>query len=134
MNAIMDAGAMLALLKEEPGGAYVAELLERPDVDHYAHASNMCEVFYDLLREHGEDGAERGLAVLIGTGITILSDLDTTLWKQAAAYKARFRRISLADCFGLALAARLGGEFVTTDHHEMDDVAQQNVCPIRFVR
>jgi len=134
MNAVMDAGAMLALLKDEPGGTYVAELLERPGVTHYAHAANMCEVYYDLLREQGENGAQRGLVVLLGTGITVLEDLDTDFWKQAASYKARFRRVSLADCFGLALAVRLGGEFVTTDHHEMDDIAQQSICPVRFVR
>jgi len=134
MNAVMDAGALLALLKHERGGAYVAELLERPGVTHYVHAANACEVYYDLFRQDGENGAEHGIDLLVATGITFRDDMDPDFWRQAGIYKARFKRISLADCFGLALAARLGGEFVTTDHHEMDDIAQQGVCPIRFVR
>lgn len=42
--------------------------------------------------------------------------------------------MSLADAIGLALTIRLGGEFLTADHHELDSVATTGICPITFFR
>jgi predicted nucleic acid-binding protein len=43
-------------------------------------------------------------------------------------------RISLADCFGIALARRVGGELVTSDHHEIDPILPLRLCPLQFIR
>jgi predicted nucleic acid-binding protein len=43
-------------------------------------------------------------------------------------------RISLADCFALALAERVGGTLVTSDHHEFDPIVPLAICPILFIR
>lgn len=55
-------------------------------------------------------------------------------WEDAAWIKADYRRVSLADCFGLALARRMRGSFVTTDHHEMEPIKAAGICPVGFIR
>jgi predicted nucleic acid-binding protein len=42
-------------------------------------------------------------------------------------------KLSLADCFALALAVRTGGTLVTSDH-EFDPVAALGLCPVLFIR
>jgi predicted nucleic acid-binding protein len=71
---------------------------------------------------------------LVANGLTIMSDLDPPFWQDAGRIKAVHRRVSLADCFGIALARRLGAEFVTADHHEFDALVPLGLCPIRFIR
>lgn len=60
--------------------------------------------------------------------------MDTAVWQLAGNLKATQGRVSLADCFGIALARRTGGEFLTSDHHELDRLANAGLCPIRFIR
>jgi predicted nucleic acid-binding protein len=55
-------------------------------------------------------------------------------WQQAGRLKAEVRRISLADCLGLVLAATVGAEFVTADRHEMEALAARYGYQIMFIR
>lgn len=43
-------------------------------------------------------------------------------------------RLSLADCFAIALARRTNAEVVTSDHREFDPVAAAGLCTVRFFR
>ena len=38
-------------------------------------------------------------------------------------------KLSLADAVGLALTLKVGGEFITSDHHELDPLAAAGVRP-----
>ena len=42
--------------------------------------------------------------------------------------------VSLADCLCAALANRVGGEVVTKDRHEFENLATASVCRVRFFR
>jgi PIN domain nuclease of toxin-antitoxin system len=58
MKVVLDASAVIAFLKGEPG-AEVVEGYFRPEMHSlYMHALNMCEVYYDFLRAAGEASAE----------------------------------------------------------------------------
>ena len=50
MKAVLDASAMLAYLGGEAGGEIVAALLADPNTECYAHAFNLCEVYYGYVR------------------------------------------------------------------------------------
>jgi uncharacterized protein with PIN domain len=131
---VMDAGAMLAYLKAEDGAPIVIGLLLDPNTLCIAHAVNVCEVFYDLFRSGGEDRAQEGLRRLAAAKVKIRADMDADFWQDIGRMKGGLARIALADCFGIALARRTGGEFVTSDHHELDRIVPLNLCPIRFFR
>ena len=99
----------------------------------YAHAVNLCEVFYDSLRTTDEIQAHQAIDDLYTAGVIEQRDLSRSFWESTGKLKSR-GRISLADCFCIALAQSLGGEVVTSDHHEFDLLAQLGIVPIRFIR
>jgi uncharacterized protein with PIN domain len=130
---VFDACAVIALLQAEPGASVVSGLLEE---NHrcLVHAINVCEIYYDLYRRDGEEIADGVREVLEGYGFEMVEDLPFSLWKAAGKLKGAWKRVSLADCFAVALALETSAMLVTSDHHEMDSLAQAGVCPIRFIR
>jgi hypothetical protein len=54
MNNALDACAMIAYLRDEPGGNLVEGFLNSPTDACYAHTINLLEVYYDFIRKHNE--------------------------------------------------------------------------------
>lgn len=133
MIYVLDSTAMIAFLYGEPGADVVEMHLLDVNALCVAHAINLCEVYYHAYRLRGEAAAETALSTLTGTGVLARSDLDEALWKQAGKIKGSYK-LSLADAVGLALTLKVGGEFITSDHHELDALAAAGVCPINFFR
>ena len=132
-TVVLDASAMLAFLHGEHGSERVLSLLVSDTVHCVAHAMNVCEVFYDLLRRAGDGVAESAIQRMRDAGLTVRSDMDEAFWKSVAQRKAK-GRLSLADCCGLSLAEKLGGEFYTADHHELDKMTASESVKIVFIR
>jgi predicted nucleic acid-binding protein len=82
----------------------------------------------------GEEDAAALEGILATTGIRIVDAIPSALWQTAGRLKALWGRVSLADCFALALARLENGTVLTTDHHELDRLVQTEICPIRFIR
>ena len=131
---IFDACAVIALLQSEAGAPVVVDLLKAQNHRCIVHAINVCEVYYDLYRRDGEEIADGVNEILASYGFELVEDLPSTLWKTAGKLKGAWKRVSLADCFALALALEKSGTVVTTDHHELDLLVEANVCPILFIR
>lgn len=133
IRKILDGSALIAYLRNERGAEVVVEALVEPGVECHVHRLNLIELDYDAIRLGGETRADEILADLRRLGLVEHDDLDGEFCRAVARWKAP-GGISLADCFGLALAARLGGEFLTADHHEMDAIAAQGRVGIVFIR
>ncbi|HET7460920.1 MAG TPA: type II toxin-antitoxin system VapC family toxin [Longimicrobium sp.] len=133
MIHVLDACAMLAYLRGEEGGRVVDELLASPGSRCVAHSVNLCEVYYDLARQAGTIVAEEAIYNLQSAGVAECGDLDGSFWRSVGRFKA-VGKVSLADCFCLALAQRMNGEVVTSDRHEFEAWVPRGVCPIRFIR
>lgn len=131
---VFDSCAVIALLQREPGAEIVAEILEHPENRCLLHAINACEVYYDIYRRSGEKDASALEEILATTGIELVETIPSTLWRAAGKLKAEWRRVSLADCLALALALLENGTVLTSDHRELDPIAQAEVCPIHFIR
>lgn len=131
---VLDANANIAYLRAEPGGDVVRDLVENQDEELYSHALNLCELFYDFSRSDDVLVASRAVNTLLADGLLIREDMDIAFWQDAAQIKADWRRISLADCCGLALARRLDCDFVTSDHHEIDVLKEAKVARVLFFR
>ena len=134
MTLVLDSTALLAYLRNEKGGEAVLGMLRDPDTEALLHTVNLCEVYYNLMREFDEETAERSVGVIESLGVVFHDDAGPALWKRAARYKAEIGRISLADCFCLALAVEEQAELATADHHEFDKIAERGICDIRFIR
>jgi len=134
MRFVIDSSALIALLENETGAHVVADVVEDSGNDCYAHAVNLCEVYYHALGSHGQEMADLALGWLDELNLEQRADIDRGFWQEAARHKADLRRVSLADCFCLTLANRLEAEVVTSDHHEFDAVADRGLCAVRFIR
>jgi PIN domain nuclease of toxin-antitoxin system len=131
MSAVIDACALIAFLRDEPGAEAVQNLLVQ---ECYVHALNLCEVYYDFWRVSNRQAAESAVTDLLSLGIEERNDMDSEFWREAGRLKAVRRRVSLADCCALALAKRLGASLVSADRHEFEPLLAAGICPIELIR
>jgi len=133
MVYILDACALIALLQREPGGELVDALLAGKNNICMAHAINLCEVYYDLMRRTGESIARNAISGLLKAGIRIREDMDIEFWQKAGQLKSIYRRISLADCICATLANRTGGSVVTADNEYLP-LKDADICNVTYIR
>ena len=133
MNHALDACAMIAYLRGEPGGTDVDGFLNTPADKCYAHTMNLLEVYYDFIRKHNEPIARQALQDLKAAGIIERRDMNQKFIRRVGQLKAR-GRISLPDCFCIVLAQEISGQVVTSDHHEFDPLVPLGIVPIHFIR
>lgn len=119
MTTVLDAGAIVALVADEPGGAEVAERLGADGGS--CSAVNLAEVLDWLIRIAGVEPTEaRGaLAAVVAAGLVVVP-CDRAIATSAAELRARWyhRRtaaLSLADCIAIATTLVLNGTLVTSD-------------------
>jgi predicted nucleic acid-binding protein len=134
MNYVLDACAMIAYLRDEPGADVVERVLSNASDQSYAHAVNLCEVYYDFIRMVNERTARAALRDLRAAGVRTRRDMSGPFWRGIGRLKGAIRHISLADCFAVELSRRLGAEVVTSDHHEFDALARDGLCRVLFIR
>lgn len=83
----------------------------------------------------GSRSASATMNDLVAAGIVIEGESEhPDLWIRASELKSRFRRVSLADCFGLALSIEHNAPFYSSDHHELDAVQDAGAAQIVFIR
>lgn len=131
---IFDACALIALSQREEGADVLASFLADGENICFVHSINLCEVYYKMYRETSKDEAIALVQGFLDLGIVLRDDLDIEFLQDAGELKAIYKRVSLADCCAIALANRLDAELVTSDHHELDDLADLGVCKITFFR
>jgi ribonuclease VapC len=116
VTAVLDASALLALLKGEPGAERVAEALER---GAYLSAVNLAEVL-SKLADWGEDPAEAQARMaqvgLLGAAVEVLPFTGKDAL-EVARLRALTRAygLSFGDRACLALARRLGLPALTAE-------------------
>jgi len=134
MNVVLDACAGIAFFKAESGAEVVGDYLMDSNSQCFIHAINACEIYYDFYRDQGQSVAAGIIQELVALGVLIRSDLSQEFWQMVGGYKATIRRISLADCFALALTHSLKGTLLTSDHTEFEPVVDLSICEIQFIR
>jgi predicted nucleic acid-binding protein len=133
---LLDACAILAFLKTEPGYERVAECFEEVDAGQasmHVHASTLYEVYYQYLRDEGVELAQATWQDVTTMPVQMHYTFDEAFLQQAAEFKAR-HRMSVADSFLLAQAKRLNASVITSDHHEFDAVEQAGLGQFTWMR
>jgi len=130
---VLDASAILAYLRAEPGADTVEALLDG-DEPCLAHALNVCEVYYKLQKYEAEREVRLAMQEFKYKGLIVREDLDEPFWLQVGGYKAAMRSVPLADCFVAALASRVNAPAVTADHPDFELVGKQGLCQVQFIR
>ena len=135
-NYILDACALIAVIKHEEGALAIATLYdeaERGDINLIVNKVNLLEVYYGFRRDHGKEYAEKILKSVINSVVEV-SDISIAVLEEAGRIKSDYRRISLADAVALAEASARDGYLVTSDHHEMDVLDSEGVVKFLWIR
>ena len=109
-NVVLDASAVLAMLREEPGGDTIAQHIGRAAIS----AVNLQEVAKEMLREGASPETAR--AVLDELGLDVHPHDREAAYAAAALYeqtKQYGRRLGDRSC--MALGLQLGVLVLTTD-------------------
>lgn len=133
---LLDACAVMAFLKKEPGYQVVRSTLISAGANQctvYLHAANLYEVYYQYLRDDGLQVASAAWQDALSLPVELRYDFDEAFLKQAAEFKAR-HKMSVTDSFLLAQATRLDASVITSDHHEFDAVEQAGLCRFAWMR
>ena len=113
---VLDSHALLAMLRDEPGGEAVVRLLERANQRNLPLQMtevNYAEVQYMIRRKDG-GAAWTVVAGELKAAPIVFHPATRRLADLAADFKARFK-MSLADAFAAALAKEQKAELVTGD-------------------
>jgi len=136
MLYVLDACALLALLRDEPGADKVADAINAADKGRakiIMHKANLLEVYYDLVRSLGKNGANEVLLEIKKRPIQINAEITDEIFTEAGRLKAAYK-ISFADSFALAQAKVSGGVLLTSDHHEFDVIEGKEDIEFAWVR
>ncbi|MCL2043479.1 MAG: PIN domain-containing protein [Treponema sp.] len=136
MHYILDACALLAFLNDEESADVIETFLEQSAKNKTSVSMsivNLLEVYYGELRDKGADIAQIVLDMVQHYSIKIINTISEQVFQEAARLKATYR-ISLADCIGLATAFELSCQFVTSDHHELEPIAENEPIPFIWFR
>ncbi|MCL2147520.1 MAG: PIN domain-containing protein [Synergistaceae bacterium] len=133
---ILDACALLALLRDETGAEIVAAAINAAnngEAEIEMHKANLLEVYYDLYRSHGKEKANLILSEVKKRPIRINAEITDEIFAEAGRLKASYK-ISFADSFVLAQASISGSDLLTADHHEFDTIEESEPIKFRWIR
>ena len=113
MTYVLDAFALLAHFKSEPGALRMEALFDEGSQTEelVVSAANLGEVVYKTIRQFGLQRGQEVLSDVRQLPVTVLG-IDQQLALDAAYIKA-IHPISYADCIAAALAQRLDATLVT---------------------
>jgi len=133
---VLDACALIAFLRDEPGADRVVTVLTNArDGKGKIHVNviNLVEVYYDIYRAVGKAKADEEIAMIKKLPIVIQTEITDKIFAEAGRLKA-FYKISFADSFALAQAIVSGGELLTSDHHEFEALQGKEDIRIGWIR
>ena len=113
---VLDSYAMIAYFEDEAGADRVARLLRQliqGKAKAYMSVVNWGEVYYNTMREEGVAEAEKVILQLDKFPIQ-MAEVNRDFAYEAAKLKGKYR-IAYADCFAVALSAKLNATLVTGD-------------------
>ena len=136
MTFIFDASALIAYLNKESGSNVINDLLKKAvdgDVQIHMNIINLIEVHYANIRNLGKEQASVILEKILASPIKVVPVISDRIFHEASFLKSTYK-MSLGDCIGLATAIELSGQFVTSDHHEIESIAKDNPSLIFWLR
>jgi len=134
---VLDACAMVAILKGENGADSVDELFQqavRGEVLLSMSIINLLEVCYGFIKDIGLTKTREMMSTISQTPLEIIDTISQRVYSEAARIKGTYHRLSLADAVGVATAIDLSGIFVTADHHELESIESKETLNFLWFR
>lgn len=90
----LDACAVIAYLRKEPGAETLKEVIERPGTFLVMHVCNLGEVYYDFIRDDGLEAAQTAWTKTLELPLELRRDADDAFIQRVGAIKVE-ERVSL---------------------------------------
>jgi len=132
---VLDACALIALLKNETGADIVSDIYEkasRGEATLLMNRVNLFEVYYGFYKEKGKVYAEKIMDGVIKSVISIC-EFNRAVFDEAGRFKATYK-ISLADSIVLSQTTISCGVLLTADHHELDIIEKSEPINFKWIR
>lgn len=115
MKYVLDASAVIAFLREEPGALRVRDILLGMANEVYIHAANAIEVHYKLTSFGGESVAGEAMRDLAALGVRTFESLPLSLCSRVSFFKNRYQFLSLGDSICIAFGEYLHATVIASD-------------------
>lgn len=132
---ILDASALLALIKKERGWESIEKLMmenEKRGTSTFIHALNFTEFQYKCEQIFGSGKTAKIIADFQSPFFGIVNYMDTDLNLYAAHLKAN-HHLSLGDAIGLAHTKIMKGTFWTADR-ALAEIAEKENISLQVIR
>lgn len=136
LTYVLDACALIALLKDEPGANLVDALLNKSELGEgavFINIVNVLEIYYGVYRDDGAEVAQETLEKIRALPLKIVATMTDDVLQEAGQLKAMYK-ISLADAIAAGEANVRKVPLVTADHHEFDALEEAQVMQIYWIR
>jgi predicted nucleic acid-binding protein len=133
---VLDACSLIALLTDEKGSNVVKDLLQKAlneEISLLMHMVNFLEVYYYICKRYDEKVALKFFEDIKISPIKLNAEITDNILIKAGRLKSLYK-ISLADSIGIAESVANNGYFVTSDHHEIDEVEKKEKLNIVWFR
>jgi len=132
---VLDACALIALVKNEEGASVVSDVYKNADnggVGLYMNRVNLLEVYYGFYRDKGKEYA-LDIMKQVEVSSVFISEFDRDILLEAGRLKATYK-LSLADSVVIAQTILLKGSILTADHHEFDVIEGKESLIFNWIR
>jgi PIN domain nuclease of toxin-antitoxin system len=132
---VLDACALIALVKNEEGASIVADAYKNANngsVGLYMNRINLFEVYYGFYRDKGKEYA-LDIMKQVEASSVFISEFDRDILLEAGRLKATYK-FSLADSIVIAQTILLKGSILTADHHEFDIIEGKENLIFNWIR
>ena len=92
----LDACAVIAYVRQEPGAEVLKELIEQPTTFLAMHVCNLGEVYYDFFREDGLTAAQTAWTNTLALPLALHRDADDVFIQRVGVIKVE-ERVAFAD-------------------------------------
>jgi predicted nucleic acid-binding protein len=140
MTYVLDACALIALLKKEEGADKIRDILKEARAGTsavYMSIVNLIEVHYGFVKALGKESAVKILGKIHKLPIQIIDTINNDVFEETVRIRSTYNRtggsISLADAIGLAAAINLKGVFVSSDGEFLEPESREH-APIFWFR
>lgn len=134
LTHVVDACAIIAYLKNEPGHENFADLIMDENHTLAIHPFNLSEVYLEYLRADTEEIANEAFRTITEMLRVLTEDCDEGFMQRVARWKNRYADFPWGDAFVAAAAEEHACVLVTADHKDFEEVELRREVAVHWIR
>jgi predicted nucleic acid-binding protein len=133
---VLDACALIAFINNEPGFDNIDRLMDEAydkNIIIVMNQVNLFEVYYHIMKVHGQNSANEMLKKIEKAPITIILGLSYYVMREAGRIKMTYN-MSVGDSIAAAESIICNGTLVTSDYKDFEKLEQGGKIKVLWFR